>query len=344
MLSNLASYLMGSSAPATAPAAAAASAAVSPSTPATALPVACSEVAQGTVLAHQELRCTEDEDWLLVDPDAQQETSPLTSTTSSTTQDVPSGSQSGTAPISIRRRKNRRNNGRPSQGKSKKLEETPMEEESKPEDKEEEERGGSENCAPSGGLEESWRPVKLATSPLENLLIEHPSMSVYHHSVTQETLGGLCPEKRVIEEEDEEEKGDDSQEEVARSEVGQDEQMDTVQDEEDEDEDDGDEELIDDVIVNNGFARRQDLTTNTNTTPSVPHLKSQKVALEAAMLGGRVSQKKDRSNKATQLDRLNKCRNAASNGQKLRRSDRQHSSKNSFANNNRKSSCQRMSC
>lgn len=64
------------------------------------------------------------------------------------------------------------------------------------------------------------------------------------------------------------------------------------------------------------------------------------VSLEAAMLGGRVTQKRDRQSNRSQLDRLNKCK--TSPGQhKLRRSDRQHSSKNSNANNNRKCS-QRM--
>lgn len=61
MLSNLASYLMGGGS--AVPAAAVGGPSPTPSTVPT-------EVAQGTVIALQELRCTEEEDWLLVDPDA----------------------------------------------------------------------------------------------------------------------------------------------------------------------------------------------------------------------------------------------------------------------------------
>lgn len=64
-----------------------------------------------------------------------------------------------------------------------------------------EEEGGGFLHLDTASLEESWfvtpppcfngsQPVLLETSPLENLLIEHPSMSVYaHHSLPRLTLG-----------------------------------------------------------------------------------------------------------------------------------------------------------
>lgn len=56
-------------------------------------------------------------------------------------------------------------------------------------------RSSSASSLPCLSLEESWYitpppcftsagPVRMETSPLENLLIEHPSMSVYHRSTS----------------------------------------------------------------------------------------------------------------------------------------------------------------
>lgn len=78
------------------------------------------------------------------------------------------------------------------------------EEEEDDDDTEEEEESGFLRLD-VGSLEESWfvtpppcftgrgsKPVLLETSPLENLLIEHPSMSVYaHHSPPRLTLDPL---------------------------------------------------------------------------------------------------------------------------------------------------------
>lgn len=69
------------------------------------------------------------------------------------------------------------------------------------EDEEEAGEGGGFLHLDTAALEESWfvtpppcfngsQPVLLETSPLENLLIEHPSMSVYaHNSLPRLTLG-----------------------------------------------------------------------------------------------------------------------------------------------------------
>lgn len=61
------------------------------------------------------------------------------------------------------------------------------------------ERTSSTSSLPNIGMEESWfvtpppcftsaGPILIETSPLENLLIEHPSMSVYHHSTSSHHL------------------------------------------------------------------------------------------------------------------------------------------------------------
>lgn len=218
------------------------------------------QVTQGTVHASQELRCTEDEDWLLVDP-----------TGNSRDDTTPSGSTTGSAPITIERVED------------------------------------SENAPPGRSIEESWyvappacyaprRPVKLATSPLENLLIEHPSMSVYHHSITEESHSQSSSPTETIEEEGEEE---------------------------------GEEEM---ELEGKKKRRRQQVLPS----PPAPHFRPNKLSVDVAMQSERGSGKKDRSGR-TQLERLNKCKMAPGH-QKLRRSDRQHSAKNSFANNNRKCS------
>ncbi|XP_075230053.1 tumor protein p53 inducible nuclear protein [Lycorma delicatula] len=60
-------------------------------------------------------------------------------------------------------------------------------------------RRSSTSSLPNMNMEESWYvtpppcftsagPIMLETSPLENLLIEHPSMSVYHHSSSSQQL------------------------------------------------------------------------------------------------------------------------------------------------------------
>ncbi|OQR70111.1 hypothetical protein BIW11_11847 [Tropilaelaps mercedesae] len=366
MLSNLASYLMGGA----------------PMVPLSAGPsppvstMAPTDIAQGRVIAHQELRCIEEEDWLLVVPDTTQNV-PGNSNRSSSEMaaaasnsppgrenEVPSGSQRGTAPISIRRRSGTRcwlseqkkdggrdgSSSRSSSGsrvKSCQMNKSIMECGEGQCSKSEED---SENCAPSSGLEESWyvapsaciarrRPVKLATSPLENLLIEHPSMSVYHHSLTEDARLSLSTSTSpVIEEADEDNEPSADEEmmemvEQLRHETSKANYRTTTSHSRNK------EKQL--KYQHSGSSRRQQDFTGPNTAvPTVPHLKSQKLSLEAAMLGGRVSQKKDRSNR-TQLDRLNKCR-ASSSQQRLRRSDRQNSTKNSFVNNNRKSSCQRM--
>lgn len=64
MLSNLASYLMGS----------APSVPLGASTASTSAAAASTEVAQGTVIAQQELHCIEEEDWLLVHPEDNRQT------------------------------------------------------------------------------------------------------------------------------------------------------------------------------------------------------------------------------------------------------------------------------
>jgi len=143
------------------------------------------------------------------------------------------------------------------------------------------------------------RPVKLATSPLENLLIEHPSMSVYHHSIT----------------EDSQEMSDDTETSNA-SEVS--------------------------LQLEKKIIRRKDTHVKKRDLilPSVssapPQLKNNKSPFEGALRGERMVYRRERSGK-TQLDRLNRTRSSTGH-HKLRRSDRQQSAKNSFANNNRKCS------
>ncbi|XP_018497760.1 tumor protein p53-inducible nuclear protein 2 [Galendromus occidentalis] len=279
MLSNLASYLMGGS-----------------TTVHSANTHGPSEIAQGVVLAPQELRCTEDEDWLVVDPESRQP--------NSVNHGGSSMSYEASSAITI--------------NDSRGCRELPDDYLADGGDS-----ADSENCVPSSGLEESWyvapaaciarrKPQQLATSPLENLLIEHPSMSVYHHSITEESASSPTPIS-IIEEEDDEDMMDLEMKKSRQS-------------------------VSSEKPHRCYLTRSKDLTAT--ATPTVPHLKSQKVSLEAAMLGGRVTQKRDRQSNRSQLDRLNKNRTSPGQ-QKLRRSDRQHSSKNSNANNNRKCS-QRM--
>ncbi|XP_022663080.1 uncharacterized protein LOC111251079 isoform X2 [Varroa destructor] len=327
MLSNLASYLMGGGS--AVPAAAAAAAVGGPSPTPSTVPT---EVAQGTVIALQELRCTEEEDWLLVDPDAISSNNwsghsgrcskgianGCFSGSIVMEGEVPSGSQRGTAPISIKRRsgsrcwlsfnetkgdvaRNEVDHADDDQGGANRI---TGQNRSRSRDNcdsssnisgsgqgghQMEQRGcsgsggnsesgeggnpkgsedDSENCAPSSGLEESWyvapsaciarrRPVKLATSPLENLLIEHPSMSVYHHSLLEDAMQSPS---------------------ISSSPV-------TIEKADEDDEPSVDEEMVEMVgqmrpcggkRARQRSRRKQDFFVPYTVTPTIPHLKSQK--------------------------------------------------------------------
>ena len=95
----------------------------------------------------------------------------------------------------------------------------------------------------------SRKPQQLATSPLENLLIEHASMSVYHHSVTEESASAVSPISTI---------GEDYDEELMDIDMKKSRQS-----------------VCPDKPNKYYLSRSKDLTAT--ATPTVPHLKSQKV-------------------------------------------------------------------
>lgn len=113
----------------------------------------------------------------------------------------------------------------------------------------------------------------MATSPLENLLIEHPSMSVYHHSLTDELPStSLSP---VTIEDDQEDEATPNEEMIQIVDYMKQRFRRMRKSATSYNNSNNKEKQL--KYQSSSNSRKQELAVPTAATPTVPHLKSQKV-------------------------------------------------------------------